>query len=379
MNDVAIVEDLASSRTMGSLPSSRYTSDEQWHLEREYVFRRAWLVAGRADTITRAGDFLVWSEFGESAVVSRTADGSLVGFHNVCQHRGARIVEQAGHCENGKFVCPWHGFTYDVNGLVSSVPRKGWFDPEHLRDLRAPTVAVTEWAGFVWINLAGDLATPFEDFIGPIGAEINTWGFQDWRMLGTETFTINANWKTVIEGFIEGYHILQTHNQSGSIPSHFRQELPTFTMYALHSSERRAYRTAEVGPGDEGYDFQAHSYSHYCIFPNVGMSCFQNNIRAYVAMPLDKSVTRFTAWALSRPDVSSQGSASEQQLLEGFDASQWENARRVLEEDVFVCEAAGRSRGSLAFNRVILNQEEQRILHLNDELDRYVARGSIRA
>ena len=86
-------------------------------------------------------------------VVARQDDGSITAWHNICQHRGARIVGDSGRCEHGKFICPWHGFGYDLAGRVTGVPLRETISERELKDLRAPAVRATEWAGFVWLCL----------------------------------------------------------------------------------------------------------------------------------------------------------------------------------------------------------------------------------
>ena len=87
---------------------SVYTDPGRFALERDRLFRRTWHVAGRTEELPKPGDFLVWERVGQSVVIARQLDGRLAAFHNVCRHRGARIVRESGHCESGQLGCPFH-------------------------------------------------------------------------------------------------------------------------------------------------------------------------------------------------------------------------------------------------------------------------------
>ena len=138
-----------------TLTADVYRDPERFEQERERVLRNSWMVAGRSEEIANRGDWILYEGHGETVVVARQADGGPTGFHNVCQHRGARLTRGEDHGCLRRFVCPWHGWVYDTTGKVVGVPERNDFDPAHLEGLRAPQVAVEEWAGWVWIFLAG--------------------------------------------------------------------------------------------------------------------------------------------------------------------------------------------------------------------------------
>src|SRR5262245_48299002 len=93
----------------GRVPADNYRDPERLQLEIERVFRRTWLVGGHSTEIPNPGDFKVWERFGETVVISRLENGAYAAFHNVCKHRGARIVRASGRCA-GTLQCRWHGW-----------------------------------------------------------------------------------------------------------------------------------------------------------------------------------------------------------------------------------------------------------------------------
>ena len=139
--------------TTGAVAASAYTDPARYALERDRLFRRTWHVAGHVDQIVAPGDFLLWERVGQSVVIARQESGALAAFHNVCRHRGARIVSESGHCETGHLRCPFHGFSYDLSGRLVGVPERETFDKAKLDGLRAFEVVVEVFAGWIWIHL----------------------------------------------------------------------------------------------------------------------------------------------------------------------------------------------------------------------------------
>src|SRR4051794_18953181 len=107
-----------------TLTADIYRDPERFEEERTKVLRYSWLIAGRSDEVANQGDWLLYEGHGETVVVARQSDGTLAGFHNVCQHRGARLTRGEEHGCQRRFVCPWHGWVYDTTGKVVGVPSR---------------------------------------------------------------------------------------------------------------------------------------------------------------------------------------------------------------------------------------------------------------
>src|SRR5216684_853943 len=129
------------------LDASVYTDPDRYRAEVTAIFHHSWFSVRPSSDVPDPRDYLVWEQTGQSVVITRLDDGAVRAWHNVCQHRGARLVDGAGRCGRGRFTCPWHGFVYDLEGVVSGVPLPGTFDADVLRGLRAPAVRATEWGG----------------------------------------------------------------------------------------------------------------------------------------------------------------------------------------------------------------------------------------
>jgi phenylpropionate dioxygenase-like ring-hydroxylating dioxygenase large terminal subunit len=198
-------------RPDGFLPKERYTSTEFADLEFERLWPRVWQIAGRVEELQSAGDFLEYSIGDDSIVVTRTESGTLSGFHNVCRHRGTRLVDGCGAFANGEIRCPYHAWTYALDGKLTHVPDRDEFVglPD---DLALRPVRVETWGGFVFVNM--DLAAePLLDFLDPLPALLAPYAFDEVKFRTYRSTIIHANWKAVVDAFNESYHVQGLHEQ----------------------------------------------------------------------------------------------------------------------------------------------------------------------
>ena len=161
-----------------TLPREAYVSEAFHELERERIFRAEWLCAGRVEVLERPGEFLVVEPIGERLIVVRGKDGRLRAFHDVCRHRGSRLVldeppplrdrpRPAGRFR-GSIVCPYHAWTYGLDGRLRNAP---FLDERHgLRkeDLSLYEVPLDVWGGFVFVHLGGRPTRSLAQQLGPI-------------------------------------------------------------------------------------------------------------------------------------------------------------------------------------------------------------------
>ncbi len=350
--------------------SSVYTDPERFEQERVKVFRRSWFIIERGSEIPEAGDFLIWEEFGETVVVTRGADGGVAAFHNVCQHRGARICDpgdnasgsKAGNCADS-FECPWHGFRYGLDGTVVSVPERADFDQAELEGLRAPSVAVREWAGWIWINLSGDDAPTLEEWLGPdIIEELSHYSMEDMVLHQKQTWVMPVNWKAVVDGFIEVYHVGTAHRRT--IGDRLATRDTFQTLFDRHSM----YVVPAGIKLDELYEHEDHiksSISHYLVFPNSIFNCNPTHIQFFMPTPIDAHTSKYTAWNLILP-------GGDDEFIADMDM-RWSYFKMVAEEDLYAAQQVGATRQSMGYTRNIMNERECRIPHFLDQVDKMLA------
>ena len=197
---------------LGSAPleASRYTSDEFFEREVHRLWPKVWQMACREEDIPETGDVCVYDIVGKSFLVTRVADDEIRAYYNVCLHRGRKLRTESGQTED--FRCPFHGFTWHLDGRIKSVPCR--WDFEHLSDekLRLPEASVETWGGFVFINMDPD-APSLADYLGPLPAHFERWRLEDCYKAAHVAKVIRCNWKVAMEAFMESYHVIATHPQ----------------------------------------------------------------------------------------------------------------------------------------------------------------------
>jgi phenylpropionate dioxygenase-like ring-hydroxylating dioxygenase large terminal subunit len=195
------------------IPVSRYTSAEYHDMEVERLWKRVWQMACREDEIPEVGDSIAYEVAGLSFAVVRISPSVVKAYPNACLHRGRKLVDHH-HCavRKSSIRCPFHGFTWDLDGELRSVPAAWDFpgiDPEqwHL-----PEVSVGLWGGFVFINPDPD-APPLESFLGDIDRHFAKYDLADRWTAARVSKILPCNWKVAQEAFMESLHVIATHPQ----------------------------------------------------------------------------------------------------------------------------------------------------------------------
>ncbi|WP_293905131.1 aromatic ring-hydroxylating dioxygenase subunit alpha [Phenylobacterium sp.] len=197
------------------LESSRYTSRAFMTREWDQMWTCTWLLAGMECDLQAPGDFFVFSIGRESIIVTRTKEGGVSAVYNVCQHRGNRLLVKERGCHKA-ITCPYHGWSYDLEGRLRATPDADRFSQGIDRDaLSLKPVKVELWAGLVWINMNPN-AEPLGHFLGPIPQRLAPYCFERMTLVADQTVSLDANWKTVIDNFNEQYHVDFLHPQHAS-------------------------------------------------------------------------------------------------------------------------------------------------------------------
>ncbi len=199
-----------------SLDKARYTSPAFMAPEWEGVWTRCWLFAGLVSDIPESGDYFVYNIGRESVLVLRDETDAVRAFYNVCQHRGNRIfTSESGSV--AQLACPYHGWTYALDGALTTIPDEAQFQPPVDRATRSlKTVRVECWAGMVWVNMDSD-APPLVDYLGPIVDNLAAFRFENMVLAQHQTVLLAANWKTARDNFLEQYHVDFIHPQHASM------------------------------------------------------------------------------------------------------------------------------------------------------------------
>jgi phenylpropionate dioxygenase-like ring-hydroxylating dioxygenase large terminal subunit len=191
------------------VPTERYTS-KAWHdLEVERLWKKVWQLACREEELVEVGDHVVYEIADSSLIVIRTAPGEIKAFHNACLHRGTSLRATGGWAP--ELRCPFHGFTWALDGSLAVVPCE-WDFPHVDRDrFRLPEAQVGTWGGWVFVNM--DLsAPPLAEHLGRF-PEMFPWRQEELVKQAHVAKVLRCNWKVALEAFIESFHVIATHPQ----------------------------------------------------------------------------------------------------------------------------------------------------------------------
>jgi phenylpropionate dioxygenase-like ring-hydroxylating dioxygenase large terminal subunit len=274
-----------------TLPASWYSDPEVLGLERERIFRHAWQYAGVASDAAEAGSFFTCRTGDVPVVVVRGGDGQLRAFANVCRHRGHEVVQGCGRRDT--LQCPYHAWTYGLDGSLRAAPRserEANFDREEwgLKPLQVET-----WGPLVLVN-PDTSAPPLSKVLGDLPDQLAADGLDlagfEYRGRSRE-FVVGANWKIVVENFLECYHCPVAHKSFSRLVNVGPDE------YSLTTSRWTSSQRGPVQSGRDGLPYRpagsiTASFFHY-IWPNWTLNTFPGppHVRVLVFCPLDAERT----------------------------------------------------------------------------------------
>ncbi|GAB2851646.1 aromatic ring-hydroxylating dioxygenase subunit alpha [Actinocorallia aurea] len=220
-------------------------SPEFFELEREAIYKRAWLNVGRVEQLPRKGSYFTREiEVARtSVIIVRGTDDEVRAFHNVCRHRGNKLVwnefpreETSGTCR--QFTCKYHGWRYSTQGELTFVQQEGEFFGLDKKDNGLAPVHCAVWSGFVFVNLAAEPEQSLTEFLGPMITDLDGYPFDRMTERWQYRSEVGANWKLFLDAFQEFYHAPVLHSnqtpekfsaaaaQAGFEAPHYRLEGP---------------------------------------------------------------------------------------------------------------------------------------------------------
>ena len=199
------------------IPAKRYYDETFYQAECEHLWPHVWQMACRLETIPNVGDWVEYSNVGKSLLVVRTKNG-VKAFQNHCRHRGVPIAGGSGNahgnCAKAGFICPFHGWRWNMDGENTFVYGKDLFSDDLLdpSELALKPVRCETWGGCAFIN-HDENAPSLEECLGPVLDRLDAHGMSNVRSEWWFATELPANWKIAMEAFMEGYHVMMTHPQ----------------------------------------------------------------------------------------------------------------------------------------------------------------------
>jgi phenylpropionate dioxygenase-like ring-hydroxylating dioxygenase large terminal subunit len=210
------------------IPFERYTSPEFFQREMERMWPRTWQWACREEHIPEPGDYYVYDIGPYSLIIIRTTSGKIKAFYNACLHRGTKLKPSFTEGRSQKLACPFHGWTWNLEGQLSEVPCAWDFPHVKKEQCNLPEARVGTWGGFIFVNM-DEKAMPLEQYLDPFPAHAKQAEMHDRYVSMHIQKELPCNWKVASEAFVESYHTPVTHAQLKNGTGDINTQYDTFT------------------------------------------------------------------------------------------------------------------------------------------------------
>ncbi len=235
---------------IATLPGHYYTDADVFRREQEHIFEAMWFCAVRSSDLPAPGAFRTVQVGRESILLARGRDRAVRAFFNVCRHRGARLcTEDSGEVRRA-FRCPYHAWTYDLEGKLVAAPNLAGMPDVRRSAYGLSPVHVREWLGYVWVCLAEHPPSFEEQVVGDVVARlgdeeaVDRYDVAALKVGKRVVYDVRANWKLLVENFMECYHCATIHPELTEVLPEFANGLAA-QYFVGHG--------AAFGPGIEGF------------------------------------------------------------------------------------------------------------------------------
>ncbi|MFZ0497857.1 MAG: aromatic ring-hydroxylating dioxygenase subunit alpha [Steroidobacteraceae bacterium] len=353
-----------------ALPAWTYGHAEMTRLEIERILAPSWQIACHVNAIPQPGDFMTFDLGTNGVVALRDSEGGIRAFHNVCRHRGARILDGSGHCP-GAINCPYHGWSYRLSGELRAVTERDSFPGLERSEWGLKPVRSQVAFGFVFVCLDGD-PPPVEEVWGELARELAPHRIAEMQPVGpmyTEHW--DCDWKIAMDNYLESYHVPIGH------PGLFRMFSPDYDDQVLlpggvargisylrdRPSSRwseRFYQSLVVPTTVALPEEQRRRWSFYSMLPNIGIDIFPEQMDFFQVLPRGPGKCTIRGGSFAHPD-----SRREMRVLRYLGSR---INRQVQREDEFLCARVQRGLGSRSYEPGPLSQLESCMLQFHDLL-----------
>ncbi|WP_329342609.1 aromatic ring-hydroxylating dioxygenase subunit alpha [Streptomyces sp. NBC_01352] len=364
---------------IATLPGNYYTDPEIFRQEQEHLFESMWFCAVRSADLAKPGAFRTVQVGRESVLVTRGRKGELRAFLNVCRHRGARLcMEESGEVRRN-LQCPYHAWTYDLDGKLIAAPNLIKMPDVDRVEYGLIKVSLREWLGYAWVCLA-DEPPSFEETVmhaaverlGDVAA-IDHYGTENLALGKRIVYDVKANWKLIVENFMECYHCATIHPELTEVLPEFADGYAA-QYYVGHGAEFGEEVKGFTVDGSEGFaklpsvsEDQDRRYYAITVKPTVFINLVPDHVILHRMFPMAEDRTVVECDWLYAPEVVESG-ADLSKSVELF--------HRVNEQDFEACERTQPAMASRAYRRGgVLVPNEHHIGIFHDWLIRRLDKG----
>jgi phenylpropionate dioxygenase-like ring-hydroxylating dioxygenase large terminal subunit len=340
-----------------SLPAWTYSDPEFFDAEVSRVVRPSWQVVCHVSDVPEVGDFHTLDYVGESVVVVRGRDAALRAFTNVCRHRGARLLDGASGCAK-KLVCPYHAWTYDLDGRLTGIPMRETYGAIDTATLGLAPVELEIWRGFMFVRLEGG-GPSVAEMMAPYEAEVAPYRFEEMRAFGRVTLRPRAvNWKNVGDNYSDGLHITVAH------PGLKRLMGNGYGVEATAHVDKMwgpILDTPSANPSERAYQHflppvphlpadRQRLWTYFKLWPNVAFDIYPDQVDFMQWLPVSPTRTLIREIAYALPD--------ERRAMKAARYLNWRINRQVNAEDTGLVQRVQDGMASQSFTVGPLSRDE---------------------
>ena len=342
------------------LPNECYLNNDYLEFEKEKIFKNNWTMIGVASSVPNPGDAKPFNLLGIPILIVRNKENEVKVFHNVCSHRGFKLVDQECKLKN-VIRCPYHSWSYDFNGKLTVTPHIGGLGKHEVEGFDKNNSKLKEiksniWMDLIFININSN-AKPFEDFIKPLEDRWSKFiSKKDQKLIRHSTdngyfnMTVNSNWKFAIENYCESYHLPWIHpelNKVSNISDHYHIEDEN-----LNFSGQGSNKYSQQFDGNikfkcfPNWPTELYEKSEYVsLYPNVMLGIHIDHFYAFWLEPISNNQTKehFELYYVGDESASSDEFKDIREKNFAF----WQE---VMNEDVTAIEGMQKGRNSPAYN-----------------------------
>lgn len=281
------------------LPANMFKENDIYTQESDKVFAAGWASIGCAQQLEKPGDIFPVRIAGQSLIAVKNREGEIGVFHNVCRHKAAPLVDEP--CNKRSIVCPYHKWTFKIDGNLLSAPRYFGNDnkpmsEEDKADKSLIKVRFAIWWDIIFVNIDGN-AQPFEEFIAPLNKLLTDYNPDSIKKISTTNYSGEVNWKLAVDNFLDGYHVPFVHSQACTLDSVLDQE-DLFVSddiiglrLATGASAKPAKTAKQLPPFDNLPEAKKGTQQWFGIFPNTLFFVDPCWVQTIVVKPMGATTT----------------------------------------------------------------------------------------
>ncbi len=352
------------------LPGWSYHSPAMLELEKEELFKTHWQIACHVSDVPNPGDYYTFDLCGERAIILRDKDNGVRAFHNICRHRGSRLVaNETGHCRNA-LVCPFHGWVYNLDGTLRGAARPDSFPELDKNEFALKTVESEIWHGFVFLRFKDGPQPSVRELMSPFETEAAAYQM-DQTVPVEDIWTENTpvNWKSVRDVDNEGYHVAMAHPALQDLygPSYYDEPFVngvsrSYAEFNPAGGRRWAVRNYMKlsKPQDFLPEHLHQAWVYYGIFPNAVIAMTPETAIFYQEFPVSTGESMLRSGTYRNPNEDRQQRAA-RYLAYRID-------RETVEEDIQLTIWSNESMAATSFEGFYLSDLEYGVRTHHDHL-----------